>query len=483
MRHFTPLSSICLVLLFPLSVTAQDEIETTLYTPGQLEIIDEEGESWDVDLYGTIRVSNNGKYAVGCDIEACYAGYLWDAETGSFTIINEASGERVNAVLAYDVSDDGTIVGAVPVTYEASDGSDSIAWEPAYKPLGKDWVTLPMPEYANTKYNNPKYYSMSYIPAYGKRVSPDGKVIGGVCWYAEYDAAGKYTNFYKPVLWTIGDDGEATLKEFNDLEYKGQGFILYDINDDGSVIVGKHETVRGDQCPAYIKDGVMDYLASPILVLRDGYTDVYDEVGDDVGAYWIGLVNFLDASGNAYYYYSDGGGVLHNAVWNVYTEETIYSGEDDDSGYDNLVLCGTGSDFIVGMQYITYGPATVLAGQDVDISEMSTVMSVSDDGLTLAGATLQTSSLESYNSPAVMVLSSLATGISSTLSDDKSVLISKNGNTLSISGEYTSAELIDTAGRHIGNVNKAISLSGMPAGVYLLKVESKGKKLVYKILL
>lgn len=483
MRYFTPLSSFCVaLLLLPSSAAGQDEIETTLYTPGQIEIIDEEGYSWETDLYGTIRVSNNGKYAVGCDIEVCYAGYLWDAETGSFSLLNEASGERVDAVMAYDVADDGTVVGAVPVTYEASDGSDSIAWEPAYKPLGKDWVTLPVPENANTNYNDPRYYSINYVPVYGRRVSPDGKVIGGVCWYAEYNKAGKYTSFWKPVLWTIGDDGEAELKEFNDLEYKGQGFILYDISDDGSVIVGKLETERGDQCPAYIKDGVMDYLAAPVLELREGYTDVYDEV-DGEGSYWIGLVNFLDASGNAYYYYTDGSGILHNMVWNVYTEETIYSGEDDESGYDNLVQCGTGADFIVGMQYKSYGPATILAGEDVDLSEMSTVMSMSDDGLTLAGATLQSSLWETYNSPAVMVLSKSASGIRSTLSDDKSVLVSKNGNTLSISGDYTSAELLDSAGRHIGNVNKTISLSEITTGVYLLKVESKGKKLVYKILL
>ncbi len=449
------------------------QITTTSYSMDTAPLDGEE-----TALYGTLRVSDNGKFAVGSDNESCHAAYLWDADTKQFTFLNEYTGSKSGGMIATDVADDGTVCGAFITEGEDADGNITRQYRPGYKPSGKDWVELPLPDNAYKKWFGTSY--IDYAPT-AERISPDGKLVLGLMQQTVTDAAtGKATNPWLPVLWKIADDGTVSTTQYMDCGYEGGTFVPYDMSDDGSIIVGMAESVRGDQLPAMIKDGKFEFIAEPRLQLKEGYEDLYievDENGEPIegGMYWTGIANFIDDDKNVYLYYSDGNETLHNVIYNAVTGEKRVL---DISG---IVSCGTDG-WTLGINSIYGGSTTVLEGNKVDLSGLATVLSVSDDGTVVAGAGVGVAYGEQYNYPELLVLSGspLTTGIQSVALEG--VSLQREGNSLTVSGDYDRAELFNVAGQYLASGKGTFNLSGLDKGLYIMKVSKGGKSEVYKIM-
>ncbi len=456
-KHLLALACLMAAPGLTASVGAQ-EMEGTTYG---LESITLDGQ--DSYFYGILRVSDNGRYAVASDSEDSYAGVLWDAESKEFRFVNDYTGSKYDGVILEDVADDGMMVGGYPALVEDGDGGSYYCWHPGYKYLGGEWVDLPLPGNANLKYP----MDLDYC-SYATRVSPDGRVVCGEVYLTEERPDGT-RSYWQPMLWYLDESGDlAGTRTFMGLEYGNQGFVVYDMNDDGSVIVGMVTSERGDFLPAMIRDGELVWLAGPDLVDEGGWWAEYGEDGAMKEYFWEGIANSIDGDGFVYYYYSDGDGTLHGVV------ENIYSG--DRTEYDTYVSCGTG-DFIVGM-------STVLSGTKVDLSSLYTVMNMSGDATVLAGAGLgNTSWGEQFNYPALIVLDEtpVSSGIGQATDDCPGIGIKRNGDVITVHGGCDGVELFSASGRSIARAGNIVNLGGLPAGVYILRVSRQGKTQSYKV--
>ncbi len=272
-----------------------------------------DGES--EDLYGTLRVSDNGEYAVGYDGENIYTAYIWERATGELTFASEYTGsKREGASVLNDVSNNGKMVGATRASYTHEDGTTNTCWLPAFRYVDSDeYTVLPCPDYCVTKYP----YDLDYN-SFAYRVSPDGKVICGEMYLT--DPILEKSRF-EPYLWFLDDDDNVIdTQSFYGLEYGNQGVEIYDMSDDGSIIVGMVTSARGDFMPMYIMDGELHTLAGPDLVWSDDNNrwEQQDENGDYIDEeVWEGIASSIDGDGNIYYYNIDGQGQATYGIYNV----------------------------------------------------------------------------------------------------------------------------------------------------------------------
>ncbi len=368
---------------------------------------EEDGETGvDEDiLLGSLRVSDNGLWAVGSCGDYPYVSYLVDIEDDCNLIyLNDIRGVRADKSRCNDVSDNGIIVGSFI--------NSSNCWVPGWRTVDSEWVELPAPEKCVTDIS---YYEDWSNACNVKRVSPDGHVLLGQfpCYDTAYyeDGSSLYFYFWEPCLWIVDDDMNVLeLKEFYGLEYYGQGFIPWDMTDDGSIIVGMRETVRGDQCPGLLRNDKLEFVKSPVLIAEEDYESVYYEEGhEDGGAFWIGRCSVIDAENNVYYYYKNGDAYLYGCRWNMDTDERVeYQGHHVSSAIPGLMI---------GMQSTSYGPAMVLdyddskllvSGEVISglVSAIDSPSSISDNGRVIAGADVVYSTAGyAENVPALLVFS------------------------------------------------------------------------------
>ncbi len=457
----------------PLAATAQ--ITSTLYEWKTVTVeYTEDGvtEIEDDALGGSLRVSDNGRYAVGTCDDYPYASYIVDinaleqGDTTAFAFLKTPiTGERVDKLKAFDVSDDGLIVGGYIEDY---------LWQPGTTRLGANWQPLSIPSQAITTY-------FSYANAWSdvciaKRISPDGTVVLGQ--FSCYDTATytdgttSYSYFWEPCLWYVDPTtGEQTgIKEFYGLAYKGQGFIPWDMNDDGSIIVGMAETQRGDQCPALIRNGALEYIRCPELVEEAGNYDnpVWLEVGlESGGAIWTGRACCIDNSNNVYYYYKDGTGTLWGCKWNINTDErTEYADHHVSSGTDGLML---------GMETQYYGMAMIFEGDESladQVAQICAPSSVSDDGRIIAGDGIQVNDYGYYEKyPAMLIFSQspIDAGIQTATA---------TGNHAHRDG----TEIFSATGSLLRRMASGCNLSALPHGIYIIKETTNGQPVTRKIM-
>ncbi len=417
-------------------------------------------DGYDSSFYGLFRVSNNGKYAVASDSEDSYAGVLWERESNDITFVNNYTGEKSNGVILSDVADDGMMVGAYPALVTSEDGSEYYCWHPGYKYIDGEWVDLPLPENTNLKYP----LDMDYC-SYAVRVSSDSRIVLGEIYIMDENSK----SHWEPMQWFLDENGELIgTQMFGDMDFGNVGFQAYDMTDDGSVIVGMITSIRGDMQPAMIRDGELKILAGPELVNVEGELWwEFDENGEVKEWWWEGIANCIDKDGNVYYYYFDGDGEQHNIVENIYTGEK--------TEYDDIVACGTGG-LVLGMSKV------LASDKPIDISALYTALNVSDDGTVIAGGGVGTESYGYYfNYPALIVLeeSPITSSIKAMKLDG--INISREGNTISISGDYDKAELINAAGMQVASSKGNLDLSGMANGMYIIKISKGNTTKVYKI--
>ncbi|MCD8290870.1 MAG: T9SS type A sorting domain-containing protein [Prevotella sp.] len=468
MKKFTYLFCVSVVaaIACPTNLKAQ---EITSEVREYRTVMDTEDYEWDI-ANGILRVSDNGKYAVcSAPNNYPYPAMFVDIESNEVTFLNTITGEYQDKLIVEDVANDGLMGGSYIARLTSSTGSDSLVWHPGVRYLDGDWIDLPLPEKALTEYLS---YDTSLPDEYThfvKRVSPDGKVLLGQVWYqdtVEVDGVQKYGTYYEPMLWYFDPDTKTCtgMKEFRELPYTGQGFIPYDMTDDGSVIVGMSETAIGDQCPAYIKDGEIVFLETP----------------SDDGVFWAGgMASCIDNDGNIYYKYPDDStnSLVHSGKYNVYTGERTYY--PDSIGH---VMCGTPG-LVIGMTESMYGPCAVFEGDtSLSVSGLTYPENISDDGKVIAGANLDVSSYSPYDYPALLVFSDspVQSGIRTIRLDG--IALNKRGNIITISGDYDKAEIINAAGQVCGYTDSYVDMSGLANGIYMIKVCKGNQTNVYKIM-
>ncbi len=436
-------------MLCPLTASAQQDSIKSNFVEAQYVTLD----GYDSSVWGSFRVSNNGKYAVASDQSGdSYAGILWTREDNSITYVNDYTGEKADGVLLYDVADDGMMVGAFPTTVDGS-----FCWVPGYMYPGKEWVELPLPENTNMTHA----YDLDYC-SYAVCVSSDSRVIlGEVDLYIT-----ETTSRWEPMLWFLDENGNVTgTKTFEDQDYGHQGFMGYDMTDDGSVIVGNVTSIRGDQLPVIIRDGVLTWIDGPTLtyVESDGrWEDIDEATGEEHEFFWEGTVMSLDKDGNMYYYYTDGDGVPYYIVENIYTGEK--------TSYDALLSCGVGG--------MVLGNTIVACERPFDMQGLYAALNVSDDGTVIAGCGYN--EVYGYTYPALLVLdeSPIETGIKAMKLDG--ININRNGNTISISGDYDKAEIFNATGMKVAAGKGNLELPGNTNGMYIIRVSKGNNAKVYK---
>lgn len=194
------------------------------------------------DELGDINgVSDNGRFAAITDGDNNLA-YLWDSNepdwfmeiTADLSPESVPSGMRIVGTNAYDVTNDGMVVGCLIY----ADGKSN----PAYY-INEEWVELPVP--AN-----------SLNTRTAVCVTPDGSVIAGYFCLAVKGLDGDYVGRYFPCQWKLNDEGEYDLFTYDDIDLPDhQGFIPMTQSADGRVIGGQVYCGIDSTIPGLIVDG------------------------------------------------------------------------------------------------------------------------------------------------------------------------------------------------------------------------------------
>ncbi len=431
------------------SISAQNY---TSYGFTNVEFVDQNGEKF--APYGVFqKVSANGKYAVGTDMNNFYSSFMWKAENPSeLECINATS----NRISAFDVTDDGMIVGG----YEnRPDFNKKDVMYPAYKPLDGEWQMLPIHEDASEYYMN---INSEYVNT-ARAVTPDGKFIAGQghrklgeTWNSALNKVSDVADIiaYK---WEKKDDGYE-MTAFDDLATKSlfynetsgefvqlydsvsYDFMVYDISHDGSTIVGTNTASTGGQNPAFIRDGKLYQL------FNCGEAETpYEE-----WTFGGGIISSIDCNGNMYGYFQLQMGEGEYKFFKFTPDNKMVY-------LDNLVICATAD----GTQ-ITQG------------GQMGYPQSVSDDGKVIVGGGVTTLMGESVNTPEVLYDPNFVSGIDGITSENKPGVDYRSNGMLFVDGQYNSAELYSASGALLdsGKQGKVFSLANRANGTYIVKVST-----------
>ena len=411
----------------------------------------EDGESY--FLNGPfIKVSSNGRYAVGYDFQN-YSGcaFFFDAQDNEeLYLMTDAS----NRIYLNDVSNNGLMVGG----FEKREDPDTKSlMKPGYRTLTEDWKALPLPENYSTYYNTDDPYALAAAVA----VTPDGEYIAGqICltrgfkntflgilessvtapcvWKKsgeEYVIDKVYDDVYKNSM--VFDETTGTWKEVAD-SVAFQYFVVYDITADGKTVVGMNTAGSGGQNPAFIRDGKLWQLFN------------CGELEDEEKNFNGGIVKCVDTQGNMYGYYQLADGSVKYFKYST----------DDKLVYIDILPAAVTDD------------GTVVGNSG---SGVQTVLDASADGSVLAGGSMHVTDAGVYYTPCLAMKTGGSTGISLSERVDSSVKVDyRKGGYLFVNGEYSSAYIYDAAGKQVaqGGQGKSFNLAGMPSGVYVVKVDT-----------
>lgn len=433
----------------------------------------DDGEGNDATPLGYFHhVSANGKYATGFDYDmGTYAAYLWTADDPEgLSYINTDYGMAYGC---YDVTNDGVVFGSLPLINEDGDIENLV---PGYRTTDGTWHQLPIPaSYANGSDN--EYASNANC------VTPDGKFVAGtlVMGMGRYH----YSSFYKtwleltgyaPVLWKQNADGTgyeldtcytdlgkqayrfneetgAFDAEADSVNYKT--FQVWDISNDGSIIVGMNEAGTGGFNPAFIRDGKLYQLfnCGEEYVKESDY-DEWAKTANLNG----GVITSVDANNNLYGYY-------------VTSENT------------NKYFTFTNEDKLVYLQSLVV--AATKDGTQITSSYngLSYCLDCSEDGATVVGGTIAAVGDAQTNAPALLY-DAAAAGIGRATAANEPVSIDcRAGGALFINGLYNHAAIYNAEGKLVaeGVQGRSFNLTDKAAGVYVVKVNTANGTKTFKL--
>lgn len=400
------------------------------------------------------KVSSNGRYAVGYDYQN-YSGcaFFFDAQDNEeLFLMNDAS----NRVYLNDVTNDGLIVGG----FEKRENADTKSvMKPGYRTLNEDWKALPVPENYSTNYNTEDPYALTGAMA----VTPDGEYIAGeFCitkGYKESFMGLLEASATVPCIWKKSGN-EYVIDKLFDKAYQNsmrfdettgtwtevadsvslQYFVVYDITDDGKTVVGVNTAGTGGQNPAFLRDGKM------WQIFDCGEEDTADESKNFNG----GIIKCVDRQGNMYGYYQ-----LPTSSVKYFKFTT-----------DNKLV------YVDVMAVAVINDSIML---DNSGSQLQTALDASADGSVIVGGEMHITDATVYYTPCVAMKTGGADGISLAERVDSNVKIDyRRGGALFVNGEYSRATIYDAAGKQVaqGGQGKSFNLTGMPSGVYVVKVNT-----------
>lgn len=154
-------------------------------------------------------VSPNARWACGIDLGTPLRGFLWNLETGEYTVLSPLSEES----RAFGVSNDGIVAGSFMNPYLTDNGAKILS--AGYYKDGIWYVLEPIPNVNMNRYD---------AGGDAMAISSDGKFIVGTM----QNEAGTY----KPVLWENG-----LLKKIYPTPNNADGKAL-SVSDDGKVVTG-----------------------------------------------------------------------------------------------------------------------------------------------------------------------------------------------------------------------------------------------------
>lgn len=401
-----------------------------------------------------MHVSANGKYAVGYDDAGLTTNignpFLW-LRSDPEDLVQLCT--TVNRVTANDVTDDGIIVGS----FEQRDDPETQAvCYPGWRTIEGDWNRLPVPDKYSVYYSTTEDFMST-----ARAVTPDGKYIAGhipyTMGYKEIGGMKLEKVHTAPIVWEKQGDqyvikdvyvnpgaaGKSMLYKDGELvavedSVTDNEFIVTDISNDGTLIVGQNTSGCGGFNPAFFRNGVL------VQLFQCGEEVTYDDEGNTSEANFNGgRIEGIDGKNNMYGWYMDAD---LNTAYFVYTA-------DGKLEYTNvLATCADNN----GKAY-----GTANFGNCYDCSE---------DGKVLVGSKVMTTEFAQYEVPA-LAYDDTATGIGS-LAQAKTGVVYHGGNTVYVTGEYSKAELFNTNGMRIATAGQGstLNLSGCPKGAYIVKV-------------
>lgn len=445
-----------LLAMSTLSAQAQYEDWTSYDFQDQM-FIDDYGDDFPEE-YPPIglfqHVSANGKYAVGYDNEQLFSNtggaFVWKLEDSE---VLHQLGHLQDRVSACDVSNDGIVVGS----FERRDDIDTKAvCYPGWLNLKDgEWTRLDVPE------NFSLYQARtSAFTQEARAITPDASVIAGNIHLkiGEKDVLGTVTDVVisVPIVWEKSGDGYAIKACYSELGQPGKSmllvdgelktvesevnsktFLVNDISNDGSIIVGMNVSWCGGFNPAFIRDGKLVQLFS------------CGEEGDDndEANFNGGIITTIDANNNMYGYYMEADG---NTI-------TLfrYTAEGKMEYFEQPVICADKNGN-------TFGPYT--AG-------LSPVMDCSEDGYVLVGGAVGVAGYGAYQLPK-LAFDGVHADINAVRSNPEKVKIEYTNGRFDIKGNYYYANVYDTNGRIVasGKRGTIFDLSAQPVGTYIVKV-------------
>lgn len=395
--------SCALAICASLNLSAQTKI-VTVYSTGT------EGELADLYFGGTFHgISPNGEYAVGnADGFAC-TSFLWSKATGQFTQITSEHGEEC---YAYDVSDDGLVVGCFS---HDNNGEVEEGTTPYIVPgFWKDgvWTALEIPF----------DIQRGDVNGYAKAVSADGHIITGFVYdtYQQHDfnyATGKWSETtrnvrkLRPAVWIDGK-----LQPYGELplgETIGQGMCANYMSNDGKILGGFAEHDSGSRSPAIWTNGELKrlYGQKDIDINKDlyfyaGYVYSISHEGKYVAGQWCpqGDDGYTQTYGFVYDIANDK--IEEIEGWGACTaivdDGTVFGY----TGYlgDALIRKGTFNGFLA--DYIKE-----ITGAEASKEIPCTITCASKDGNTFAGYYVHNSNMGPVMVPSLIVVGEAETGI------------------------------------------------------------------------
>lgn len=390
-------------------------------------------------IYG---ISDNGKYVVGSDDALGSGGFYFDMETETYNYFGDI--ETGGNYFAYDVSDNGVIVGACIHPDAKNDNGEAVeAIAPAYYKDG-EWHPLPV-----------KAYMAGGIDVNGvaKAISPDGRIIGG---YIKRSA----TEAFEPVLWI---DGE--LKTYDDLKIYGVGTIVNSMSADGKILGGFAEWESGARSAAIWKEGKETRLST----LEDPI---------ESGGEWLDTEGWMSISPNgkymAGYCAESSSGVGLKALYGEVEKgidglqentNAIFSCVDDEG------TCYGTSGAMGSAMVMRNGKLETFEdsyGVSADV-QFQVIMAASKTGKVVGGAIAVSAVGTAINAPFVAVAGEEQSAVSDT--EEANAEATLAGHLLYLSGDYDRADIYNMAGNMVETTASPITdLSSLPAGVYAVRI-------------
>ncbi len=424
------------------------------------------------------HVSNNGEYAVGCSLEGGSA-FIWTRSTGKIEQITGAAYTDsevpdYNGIEAYDVSDNGRVVGVAPFegVYGSSTGNKRYAALPAYWEKGV-WKQLPMIEGVELRGGG--------YDGTAKVISADGKVIGGYLKRPTVkikDGVERTTNLLVPVKWVYSESLQDYELFYFEGEVFGQGFITGAMSDDGTMVGGRMEYEVGTDSPGiwFTQENKLQRIVS------EGTPD-----DPSLDEYWPGgSVAGISPNGK----YAVGYWSLTD--YNLDPEFFIWSKED---GYKNLgygaASAVTDRGTIVGGT--PYHPSQIrLAGSDELIAfatylfdtygyegNSCTPIGISEDEEVICGYTIGVSDFGMMMNPAIF--DAKAESAVNKVANDIAYKVFADGNRVKITGDVASihVDVYNMSGAKVYATDQ--TQFELPSGYYLVTVSGVNGNVTKKL--